>query len=45
MKSHSKSIEEHVEVPLADDGQLEALVKRWDLEPDDTPLSRDGGLV
>jgi GTP-binding protein HflX len=29
MKFQSKPIEEHVEVPLADEGQWEALVERW----------------
>lgn len=30
MKFHSKPIEEHVEVPLADDGHLEDLAATWD---------------
>lgn len=29
MRFHSKPIEEHIEVPLADEGQLEELVARW----------------
>lgn len=29
MKFHSKPIEEHAEVPLADDGRLEQLVEQW----------------
>lgn len=34
MKFHSKPIDEHVEVPLADEGQLEDLTTRWDaLQP------------
>ncbi len=30
MKFHSKPIDEHVEVPLADEGQLEDLTTHWD---------------
>lgn len=30
MRFHSKPIDEHVEVPLADEGQLERLTTRWD---------------
>src|SRR5262245_29377319 len=29
MKFHSKPVEEHAEVPLADDGRLEAIVAHW----------------
>ena len=29
MKIHSKPIEEHAEVPLADDGRWEAIVAHW----------------
>src|SRR5688500_7286803 len=29
MKFHSKPIEEHAEVPLADEGRLEELVTHW----------------
>jgi len=33
MKFHSQAIEEHAEVPLADDGELDQLITRWSPNP------------
>src|SRR3954471_14685526 len=42
MKFHSKPIEEHAEVPLADDGRWEAIVAHWQRReaPHDSATSR-----
>ncbi|MEM9193980.1 MAG: GTPase HflX [Myxococcota bacterium] len=43
MKFRSKPIEEHVEVPLADDGQWEKLVQHWtEREGPQRPAAADG---
>lgn len=41
MRFHSKPIEEHAEVPTADDGRLEEMLARW-TRREDAPAASDG---
>ena len=41
MKFHSKPVEAHEEVPLADEGRLEAVIEHW--APPTPPAARLGG--
>lgn len=43
MRFHSKPIDEHVEVPLADEGQLEALTTFWDAKRQRSQTTSDDG--
>lgn len=43
MKFHSKPIEEHAEVPLADEGRWEGLVERWTGREASRKAGADGG--
>lgn len=43
MKFHSKSVEEHPEVPLADDGRLEDLISHWTRREQPQRAALEGG--
>lgn len=43
MRLHSKPIDEHVEVPLADEGQLETLTTHWDTTRNRPRTTREDG--